>query len=107
MIHLPLRDQDRSLWCLGWWNHQVPQVFWWKEAYEVIEVTEVLEAVEVIETAEVPVARKITQYVKWKQFLIFFEAKKAVEVIEASDVIKFDEVIEATEVSHARKSLSR
>ena len=28
------------------------QVFWWKEAVEVIEATEVIEAVEVIEAAE-------------------------------------------------------
>ena len=40
----------------------------------------------------------ITQCVKCKQFLNFFEAKEAVEVIEASDVIMSDEVIEATEV---------
>ncbi len=38
-----------------------------------------------------------SQYVRCKQFLIFFEAKEAVEVIEASDVIMSDEVIEATE----------
>ena len=55
------------------------------------------EDVEFIEAADVPDARKITQYVKCKQFLIF-EAKKAVEVIEAYDVIMSVEVIESTEV---------
>ena len=63
MIVFKLRDQNRSFWCKGWWKHQVPKVFWWKEAVEVVEATEV---VEVIEAAEVPDAREITQYVKCK-----------------------------------------
>ena len=33
--------------------HQVQEVLWWNEAFEVIEATEVVEAVEVIEAAEV------------------------------------------------------
>ena len=60
MIHSTLTDQDTSFWCKGRWEHQVLQVFWWKEAVEVIKATEVVEAVEVIEAAEVPDARKIT-----------------------------------------------
>ena len=36
-----------------------------------IEATEVVEAVEVIEATVIPNARKITQYVKCRLFLIF------------------------------------
>ena len=53
-------------------NIKFPKFFEWKEAVEVIEAIEVVEAVEVLDAAEDLDARKITQYVKCKQF--FFEA---------------------------------
>ena len=43
-------------------NIKFPKFFEWKEAVEVIEAIEFGEAVEVVD------ARKITQYVKCKQF---------------------------------------
>ena len=90
MIHSTLRK-----FVIEDWLH----VLYYKIPYSTLkdQANDIVEDVEVIE-AEVSVAREITQYVKCKQFLIFFEVKEAVEVIEASVVIISDEVIKAPEV---------
>ena len=71
MIQPTWRDQKRSFWSQGWWNHLLSNFFLWNEAIEVIEATEVVEAVEVIEAAEVSNAREITQYVEERLFFNF------------------------------------
>ena len=53
-----LSNQNKSLWCQGWWKNQAHYFFWWNEAEEVIEATEVVEAVEVIEATKIYHARK-------------------------------------------------